>query len=589
MKPLDPRLLRHVASARRWVGLSAGLGVLTAGLVVAQGVLLAQVIATGVAAAGMRGGVGGLTVPLVALVLVVWARAALTGLQERFGHRASTSVTSELRMAVVRHTADLGAAGAGSDAVATATLATRGLGRLDGYLTRYLPHLLLTCTVTPAVLAVVWWFDPVAGLTITLTLPLVPLFMALVGLSTRSSADRALRSLQRLNAQLLDLVAGLPTLRAHGRDRGQVARVREVGDAHRRLTMATLRSAFLSSLVLETLTTLSVALVAVGVGLRLVAGDLDLRTGLVALVLAPEVYLPLRMLGVHYHASADGLAAAEQALAVLDRPVPATGTAIAPDLRTAAVVISGLAVVHGDGGRATPDGLDLVLHPGETVALTGPSGSGKSTAVRVLLGLQRPTRGTVSVVPLQWSTSQASTPALALADIDPAQWRRAIAWVPQQPTLVPGTVRENVLLTSRAAGAPSDDRLDAAARATGLDGVVAGLPGGWDARVGAGGAGLSAGQRQLLALTRALLGDAALVVLDEPTAHLDAASEARVLHAIRSLREAGRTVLLVAHRPALAAVADRVVTVHGGPAEPVRSAPVTRIPAARAAGSEVTA
>ncbi|HVN10927.1 MAG TPA: ABC transporter transmembrane domain-containing protein, partial [Kineosporiaceae bacterium] len=344
MTPLDPRLLRHVRAARRYVALTAGFGVAAAGLLVAQAVLLADVIATAVAVAGRSVQGDDLGVRLVALAAVVAARATLAGSQERFGHRAATTVIADLRSALVRKITGLSAAAAPTptDPVATATLATRGLDGLEGYLTRYLPQLLLACTVTPGVLAVIWWFDPLAGVTVTLTLPLVPLFMALVGLSTRTSADRALRSLQRLNSQLLDLIAGLPTLRAHGRDAAQVARIREVGDGHRRLTMRTLRSAFLSSLVLETLTTLSVALVAVGVGLRLVGGSLDLRTGLVVLILAPEVYLPLRLVGLHYHASVDGLAAADQALAVLERPLPATGRTPAPDLHTAAVVLTGL-------------------------------------------------------------------------------------------------------------------------------------------------------------------------------------------------------------------------------------------------------
>ena len=547
MRPLDPRLLREVSAARRYVGVTAGLGALTAGLVAGQAVLLAGIVTAAVG--GGRDLTGPLLDPLAALAGVVLARAGVAAAQERCGARAATAVVGGLRRRLVAHVAALRVPV--QDPVATATLATQGLRGLEGYLTKYLPQLLLACTVTPGVLLVVWCYDTVAGLTVTLTLPLVPLFMALVGLSTQRTADRALRSLQRLGAQLLDLAAGLPTLRAHGREAAQAVRVREVGDAHRRLTMRTLRSAFLSSLVLETMTTLSVALVAVGVGLRLVAGGLDLRTGLTVLVLAPEVYLPLRMVGVHYHASVDGLAAAGQALDLLDRPVPPSGTAPAPDLRTATLEVRGLSVVHPGADRATPGDLSFVLRPGAVVALTGPSGCGKSSAVRVLLGLARPAPGTVTVRPLDGAP-------VDLVEVDPAAWARQLVWVPQRPTLVPDTVRANVLLTSPDADAAG---LAAAARATGFDTVVARLPAGWDTRVGTGGAGLSAGQRQLLALTRALLSDAPLVVLDEPTAHLDAASEAVVLATIDALRAAGRTVLVVAHRPALASAADVVVEV----------------------------
>jgi ATP-binding cassette, subfamily C, bacterial CydD len=562
VRPLDPRLLRHARAARGYVVLTAALGALTAGLVVTQALLLARAIA-GVTIDGES--FADVRTPVLALVGVVAARAAVAWAQERYGHRAATSVIGELRARVVAHAADLGPAALdGERGPALATLTTRGLDALDGYLVKYLPQLLLAATVTPAVLAVVWWHDTIAGVTILVTLPLVPLFMALVGLATRDAADRRLRSMQRLGAQVLDLVAGLPTLRALGRERGQGVRVREVGDAYRRATMRTLRTAFLSALVLESLTTLSVALVAVGIGLRLVYGQLDLETGLAVLVMAPEAYLPLRMVGVHYHSSVDGIAAAAEAFTVLETPAPARGTLPAPDLRTASVRLAGVGVVHPGRDRATPCALDLVVRPGEVVALAGPSGGGKTTAAAVLLGLRRPDTGQVLVGD--------GPDAVDLADVDPATWWPQVAWVPQRALVVPGTLAENVLLTGSdaqtAADAVAVDRavLDEAAAAAGLTDVVAALPGGWDTRVGHGGAGLSAGQRQRLGLARALVRQARLVVLDEPTAHLDTETEQCVHATIGRLRAQGRSVVLVAHRPALLALADRVVTVHDGPA-----------------------
>jgi ATP-binding cassette subfamily C protein CydD len=361
--------------------------------------------------------------------------------------------------------------------------------------------------------------------------------------------------MQRLGGQVLDLVAGLPTLRALGRERGQAARVRETGEAYRRATLRTLRQAFLSALVLESLTTLAVALVAVGVGLRLVYGQLDLRTALAVLVLAPEVFLPLRLVGTHYHASVDGLAAAGEAFAVLDRPAPPAGTAPCPDLRVATVRLDGVRVVHAGRDLATPDRLDAEIRPGRVLALVGPSGAGKSTAVEVLLGLRCADAGQVTV----------STPngPVDLAAIEPRSFLDQVAWVPQRPLLLPGTLADNARLVAPAATAA---QLAEAARATGLDDVVAALPHGWDTRIGAGGHGLSAGQRQRLALTRALLRPAALVVLDEPTAHLDAATEQVVHAAVRTLRDRGTAVVLVAHRPELVALADEVVTVTQGAA-----------------------
>lgn len=568
MRPLDPRLLQHARASRGYVLLTAGLGALTAGLVVAQALLLARIIA-GVAMDGER--FGQVRTPLAWLVLVVAARAVSSWAQERFGHRAATTVIGQLRGLVIGHVTRLGPAALDGDrGPALATLTTRGLDALDGYLVRYLPQLLLASTVTPAVLLVIWWHDGLSALIIIITLPLVPAFMILVGLSTQALADRRLRSMQRLGGQVLDLVSGLPTLRALGRETGQAVRVREVGEAYRKATMGTLRSAFLSALVLESLTTLSVALVAVSVGLRLDAGHLDLRTGLAVLIMAPEVYLPLRMVGVHYHASVDGLAAAAEAFAVLEQPLPARGTVPAPDLRGTAVRLAGVSVLHPGRDRATPAGLDLRVAPGEVVAMAGPSGVGKTSAMLVLLGLRAPDRGQVLLEPLQPSGAlepsgplEPSGGALDLAEVEPASWFRQVTWVPQRPLLVPGTLAENVRLGAPAA---TDAELAAVAGPAGLAEVVAALPDGWQTRIGQGGHGLSAGQRQRLALARALLRNAPLVVLDEPTAHLDAGTENLVHDALRELRAQGRAVVLVAHRPALLALADRVVPVHDGPA-----------------------
>jgi ATP-binding cassette subfamily C protein CydD len=576
-RPLDPRLLREARAARGYVVLTAGLGLLTAVLVVAQALLLARVIA-GTFLDGDR--LGELTVPLLSLVGVVAGRAGTSWAQERYGHRAATTVIAQLRARLVAHVTAIGAqalegdpAGStSSSGPAVATLATRGLDALDGYLVRYLPQLLLAATVTPTVLVVVWWHDTIAALTMVATIPLIPLFMALVGMSTQAAADRRLRTMQRLGGQVLDLVAGLPTLRALGRERGQAIRVREVGEIYRRATMRTLRQAFLSALVLESLTTLSVALVAVGIGLRLVYSGIDLRTGLAVLVLAPEVYLPLRMVGVHYHASVDGVAAATEAFAVLDRPVPAAGTVPCPDLRTSTVRLVGVDVVHPGRDRATPHRLDVEIRPGEVLALVGPSGVGKSTAVQVLLGLRRPDAGQVLITPAADTPEQAvpgraalDQAALDLTTIEPRSWFDQLAWVPQRPLLVPGTLADNLRLVAPDAGEPDLDRV--AARC-GLDTVVAALPRGWSTPIGQGGHGLSAGQRQRLAIARALLRPAALVVLDEPTAHLDQATEQIVHAAVVELRAQGRAVVLVAHRPALVALADVVVTVVDGPADP---------------------
>ena len=552
MKPLDPRLLRHARSARGYIALTAALGAAGAALVVAQAMLLAHALGLAVHDGATLG--GSLDVPHVGvligwLAVVVLARTLVTWTQERFAHRAAARTIAELREQVVAKAAALGPRWlAEGDGPRVVTLATRGLDALEPYFVRYLPQLVLAVTVTPATLVVVLTQDWVSALIIAGTLPLIPLFMVLVGRLTEGRSARGLRVMQRLGSQVLDLLAGLSTLRALGRERGPVARVRELGDAHRRATMGTLRIAFLSGMVLELLTTLSVALVAVGIGLRLVYGDIGLVTGIAVLVLAPEVYLPLRQVGAQFHASTDGIAAADQAFAVLETPTPERGTMPCPDLHRSTLALDGVAVRAPGRDVLAPADLDLVITPGRVTALTGPSGAGKTTTVDVLLGLVRPDLGRVTI-----TAPGAAT--IDLADIDPSSFWPQVAWVPQRPVLEPGTLREVV-----GPGA-DDDAVARAAEATGLDTVVASLPHGWQTPVGQGGVGLSVGQRQRVALTRAMLSTAALVILDEPTAHLDASGERVVLDTLRSLRADGRTVLVVAHRASLLAVADSVVEV----------------------------
>ena len=538
MKPLDPRLLRHARAARTYVLLTAGLGVATAALVVAQALLLAHTLGTAVSDGP---GLAALRGPLVALAAVVAGRVLLTWAQERFAHRAATRAVAELRERVVAHAAALGPRGlAAGEGPAVVTLVTRGLDALEPYFVRYLPQLVLAATVTPGTLLVVLGLDWVSAAILVGTLPLVPLFMVLVGRLTQGRSERGLVVMQRLGGQVLDLLTGLPTLRAYGREHGPGTRVRALGDAHRRATTGTLRIAFLSGMVLELLATLSVALVAVGIGLRLVGGELGLVTGLAVLVLAPEVFGPLRQVGAQFHASTDGLAAAEQAFAVLETPLPPAGTRPAPDLRTAPVRLVGVGVRTASGWA--PRGLDLVLRPGTVTALAGASGAGKSTTVDVLLGLLRPDEGRVLLGEVD------------LAEVDLPTFHQQVAWLPQRPVLEPGTLAEVV---------GGDDAIvrDRAAARSGLDAVLATLPDGWATRLGRGGTGLSLGQRQRVALTRALLSPAPLVVLDEPTAHLDAATEQVVLDTVADLRAAGCAVLLVAHRAALLTCADTVVHV----------------------------
>ena len=427
-------------------------------------------------------------------------------------------------------------------------LATRGLDALDGYFSLYLPQLLLAVIVPLVVLVAVVGKDWISAAIIAFTIPLIPLFMALVGATTRERMDRQMRTLQRLAGHFLDVVAGLPTLKVFGRAKAQAASIRETSERYRETALSKLRVTFLSSLILELVATFSVALVAVAIGLRLMGGEIGLRTALFALVLAPEAYLPLRQLGANYHASAEGMAAAEQVFAVLEEPLPARGTRRAvPNMAVADISVEGLCVTYPDRSEPALDDVSLSIEAGEVLALAGPSGCGKSTLLSVLLGLTVPERGTVSVGDVE------------LADLDPTAWHAQLAWVPQRPHLFAASIAENVRLGRRDA---SSKELWNAVRAAGLADVVADLPDGLDTVLGDHGAGLSAGERQRVALARAFLRDSPLLLLDEPTANLDGQTEHEVLEAVRRLSH-GRTVVLVAHRPALLSLADRVVTLGG--------------------------
>lgn len=549
MRPFDPRLLRHARATRGYLGVCVGVGVATAALVVVQATLLADGISSVVRDGADVGAIRGI---LVGLALVVVARAGLLWAQEAAAQRASAAVKSELRARLLAHVVRLGSGGTGRGSGELSTLATRGVDALDSYFARYLPQLVLAAAVPAVVVARMLPADLLATITVAVTLPLVPVFMVLVGRRTEALNRSRFRLLARLSHHFGDVVAGLGVLKAFGRADAQAETVRAVTDDFRRSTLRTLRVAFLSALVLELLATLSVALVAVGVGLRLVHGELSLRTALLVLILAPEAYLPLRRLGANYHASAEGLAAAGEIFAVLELPVPARGTATdVPDLRTATLEITGLTVRHPGRDEAAPDGLTLRLGAGEFLALTGPSGVGKTTTLEVLLGLRSPDAGRVLV------------DGRDLAEFDPDAWRAQLAWVPQRPHLFAGTIADNIRL---ARPERTDDEVRAAARAAHADGFVSALPDGYDTWLGEDGAGLSAGQRRRIALARVLLGDARLVLLDEPTADLDADSEEAVLAAVTALA-ASRTVLVVSHRPALLAAARRVVVL--GAAAPV--------------------
>ncbi|WUW22905.1 thiol reductant ABC exporter subunit CydD [Streptomyces sp. NBC_01463] len=540
MKPIDPRLLRHARATRLFLVALVVLGLAGAALVIAQAMLVAEVVVGGFED-GLTG--AGLRTPLLLLAAVALGRALVSWLTELAAYRAGAAVKSELRGRLLARAAELGPDWlSGQRTGSLVALATRGIDALDDYFARYLPQLGLAVVVPVAVLARVVTEDWISAAIIVVTLPLIPLFMILIGWATQSRMDRQWRLLSRLSGHFLDVVAGLPTLKVFGRAKAQAESIRTITSQYRQATLRTLRIAFLSSFALELLATLSVALVAVTIGMRLVHGELDLYTGLVVLILAPEAYLPIRQVGAQYHAAAEGLSAAEEIFAVLETEPRTGGTQEVPgSLR---LELEGVTVRHP--GRTEPSlaAASLVVEEGETVALVGPSGVGKSTLLNVVLGFVAPDEGRVRVGGAE------------LAALSPGLWRERIAWVPQRPHLFAGTIAENVRLARPEA---DDSAVTAALRDAGAYDFVAELPDGARTLLGEDGAGLSAGQRQRLALARAFLADRPVLLLDEPTASLDGETEAGIVEAVRRLA-VGRTVLLVVHRPALLSVADRVVT-----------------------------
>jgi thiol reductant ABC exporter CydD subunit len=541
VRALDPRLLRYARATRTFLLVSVALGLLGALLIVAQAWLLADVVA--------RAFIGGrslaqLRTPLIVLLAVVVARAVLAWAAELAASRSSARAKSQLRTALLERVPALSSDSSREQSTGElAILATRGIDALDGYFSLYLPQLFLAVIVPVVVVVAVLFGDWISAAIIAFTIPLIPLFMALVGAATRERMDRQFQTLERLAGHFLDVVAGLPTLKVFGRARAQAVAIREITERYRQVAMSTLRVTFLSSLILELVATIAVALVAVAIGLRLMDGQLDLRTALFALVLAPEAYLPLRRLGANYHASAEGMAAAERVFAVLETPPAPTGTrSDVPDPALCDLTIDGLFVTYP--GRSEPALADvsLTVTAGETLALVGPSGCGKSTLLGVLLGLLSPDAGSIRVGEVE------------LAELDLDAWRARLSWVPQRPHLFHASIADNVRLGRREA---SDEEVWGALVDAGLADVVTNLPAGLDTILGDRGAGLSAGERQRLALARAFLRDAPLLLLDEPTAGLDGHTEREIVQSIRRLAR-GRTVVLVAHRPALVAMADRV-------------------------------
>jgi ATP-binding cassette, subfamily C, bacterial CydCD len=564
VRPLDPRLLKHARRAVVPIAVLAALGLATALLVVAQAWLLASVITRVFID---KATLPELVTPIAVLAAVTVARAAVAWAAQASAHRASAAAKTELRAALLACVLALGPGwrkGTGGtsrrDAAALTQLATTGLDGLDGYFTSYLPTLINAVAIPLAVLVTITVADPISGIIVACTLPLVPLFGALIGMATGRQAAQRWRALATLAHHFHDVVSGLPTLRVFGRAQAQRGRIEEVTGEYRRATMATLRLAFLSSLALELVATMSVAVVATEIGLRLAYGHLDLRTGLLVLICAPEAYLPLRALGTQFHATADGLAAADEVFTILETeaaaPAAATRMPPQPPGVIPSIHLDAVSVCHEGRAAPAPERATLTIEPGRLTVLTGPSGCGKTTLLSCLLGFAEATSGSITARPNPAPASGNPTTTRSNGRVvppapspSPSDGQGLFGWLPQDPTLFAGTVADNIRL-----GRPDapEAAVAAAAREAALDDVPL-------TRVlGQRGVGLSAGQRRRVALARALILGRPVLLLDEPTAGLDPDRESVVIETLRRYA-VGHAVLAVSHRPALIAAADVVV------------------------------
>jgi len=547
-KPIDRRLFGVTEGIRRHLGLTIVLGLISAIVVVVGASVLAGIV-NGIFLEGA--GPGDLIGGFVALGFIYSARGALEWGRSVAAHRSAADVKRTMRDQVMRAVLVQTAHGRAAGSGALAITATTGLDALDAYFSKYLPQLVLGALIP--LLAITWLVavDPLTATIIVITVPLIPVFMILIGNYADRATQARWRTIRRLGDGLVETLRGLLTLEVYGAGEGRLERVRRLSDEYRKQTMATLRIAFLSAFVLELVATISVAVVAVAVGLRVVSGSLDFEPAFAILVLAPEVYAPLRKAGAEFHAAMDGMEASRSVFDVLEASppveertmVPAATSFVTPLVEFASVAYRYPAPETKNAVVVLED-VDLRIERGEHLAVVGPSGAGKSTLVRLILGFGAPTAGAVLV------------DGVSIDRVDLRSWRSRIGWVGQDPFLIAGTVGDNVGL-----GSPEAD-LEQIAEA--LEMVGAGdLIRRIEEPIGERGSGLSHGQRRMVTLARAVLREPDLLLLDEPTSGIDIETQLRIVESFERIA-AGRTVLTVAHQRILVDMADRVVTIDGG-------------------------
>lgn len=544
---LDPRLLREARTVRRWLALTVGLGWAAGLMVVLQARVLSRVVNLVFLEGQSLSGVGTL---LAALLFIAVARAGLTWATDVTANRAAGQVKRGLRERFFAHVLALGPAYVRDERTGElVNTAVEGIESLDAYFSQYLPQLALTVLVPVTFLILVFPLDFLSGLVLLLTAPIIPVFMILIGNLADALTRKQWQSLSRMSAHFLDALQGLTTLKLFGRAKEQVQVIAQISDRFRDTTLGVLRVAFLSALVQEMVATLSTAVVAVEIGLRLLYGHLSFEQAFFVLILAPEFYLPLRLLGTRFHASVAGVTAARRIFEVLEsRQGDKVAPLPCPLVSLSTISFDDVHYAYDEGERPALNGISFQMEAGQRVALVGPSGAGKSTVAQLLLRFIEPQRGEIEVN------------SARLADVPTSEWRRQVAWVSQSPYLFNMSVAENIRLARP--NATSDEIIRAAQLAHAHEFIQAFLQG-YDTVIGERGARLSGGQAQRIALARAFLKDAPLLVLDEATSNLDPETEASLQEATVRLMQ-GRMTLVIAHRLSTVYRADRIVVLDAG-------------------------
>ena len=566
---MNKTVFRYITHVRGTLILTVIIGMLGTAVIIFQMALLSRVVNSVFL---LHKGLAQVELLLLLLLGTIIVRAGLVWVREITAQRAAIHVKSELRQRLFAHLLQLGPAFSKGESTGELVATTsEGIERLDAYVSRYLPQLALGVLVPLLIVAFIFFNDWASAVILLVTAPVIPLLMMLVGSYAEKQVQRQWLALSRMSAYFLDAVQGLPTLKLFGSSEAALKRVALLSDGFRERTLKMLRVAFLSGMVLEFMTAAAIGLVAVTLGIRLLDGGISFESAFLILLLAPEFYRPLRELGVHRHAGMEGKAAAERIVKILETPVPVGTSAERSEARfnssrpspqrsvvehvsiprppdQLTVAFSGVTYAYPGSEHPALDDISLTLPAGTCTALVGRSGAGKSTLVNLLLHFMDVQSGHITVNDIP------------LAELPVEAWREYVALVPQRPYLFYGNVLANIRLAHPNA---SDDEVEQAAELAGAMEFIRKLPQGFSTEIGERGVRLSAGQAQRLAIARAFLKDAQLLILDEPTSSLDVKSELLIRQALERLTR-NRTVLVIAHRYNTIANADRVAVLEHG-------------------------